>query len=119
MASQESWSTHEWIHFLRKLPRDLSPTLLEKLGQELGLDAQNNAEIRCEWLTLCVQAGRPGVEPALREFLVGIGRRKFLQPIYDAMQKTPEGLTLAKSIYGEARDGYHSFVRSSFDEKLA
>jgi len=114
----ERWSTHEWIHFLRKLPRDASADLLDRLGKQLMLDRTRNSEVRCEWLRLCVEADRPQMGPALRSFLGSVGRRKFLQPLYDAMAKTSTGLELAREIYAEARPGYHNFVRAGLDEKL-
>ena len=115
----ESWCTHEWLHFLRHLPRSLEAKQLEELGDGLGLDATRNAEIRCEWLRLCIEAGRDGIEDALSAFLCSVGRKKFVQPLLDALWSREECRPRAREIYRSARPIYHSMVRTSFDERLA
>lgn len=118
-ARTDGWCTHEWVHFLRQLPRSLDAGQLERLGRGLGLDETGNGEIRCEWLRLCIEAGRGGIEDALFEFLGKVGRKKFVQPLLDALWAREERRPLAREIYRSARPIYHSMVRTSFDERLA
>jgi len=54
----------------------------------------------------------------LDSFLVGIGRRKFLQPLYEELAKTDDGMDMAQQIYKEARSGYHSVSVRTIDEIL-
>jgi hypothetical protein len=51
-------------------------------------------------------------------FLVTVGRRKFLVPLYAQLSKTPEGKQRAKAIYAQARPNYHSVATSTLDELL-
>ena len=50
------------------------------------------------------------------EFLMGMGRRKFLKPIYQELVKTPEGHERARDIYARARPRYHSISQRTLDE---
>jgi hypothetical protein len=43
----------------------------------------------------------------LEEFLVAIGRRKFIKPLYEELVKTDGGRARALAIYKKARPGYH------------
>ena len=117
-SATNAWCSQEWVFFLRHLPRPLEASTLSALGETLGLDAKTNADIRCEWLRLCVESGRGGIEEPLRAYLGSVGRKRFLQPIYDAMWAREEFRFLAREIYAMARPMYHVFVRKILDEKL-
>ena len=54
----------------------------------------------------------------LEEFLMDVGRRKYLEPLYKELKKTPEGLAVAKAIYAKARPRYHAVSRGTIDELL-
>jgi len=54
----------------------------------------------------------------MEDFLVTVGRRKFLQPLYEELAKTEDGLALAKKIYKRARPNYHSVSSGTIDEIL-
>jgi len=74
-----------------------------------------NAEILDEWLLIAV---RNHYEPAyarLEEFLISVGRRKYLKPLYSELVKTPEGKARAAAIYKKARSGYHPITASTVD----
>ena len=53
----------------------------------------------------------------LETFLVNVGRRKFLTPLYKAMVETGQK-TLADAIYRQARPNYHSVATGTMDELL-
>jgi leukotriene-A4 hydrolase len=109
------WTPWHWVHFLRSLPDTITAEQLGALDSAFELSKSSNAEILGEWLT---QAARHRYEPSyprMESFLIEIGRRKFLMPIYRALSDTPEGLELAQAIYAKARPGYHSISRGSLD----
>lgn len=107
LASKD-WSTHEWLHFIRALPDSLNDQQIADLDQTFGWTKSQNSEIKAAWFTLAIKQGYgKQILPAIREFLVNVGRRKFLTPIYTAMIEN--GMTEeAKSIFNEARQNYHS-----------
>ncbi|MCA9683199.1 MAG: leukotriene A4 hydrolase C-terminal domain-containing protein [Myxococcales bacterium] len=112
----KGWSPWLWLHFLRSLPKNVGSEQLAALDEAFAFTKSGNAEILGQWLVL---AARVRYEPAyarLEEFLISVGRRKFLTPIYRALAATPEGLEQARAIYAKARPGYHAISRGTIDE---
>ncbi|MES1242941.1 MAG: M1 family metallopeptidase [Acidobacteriota bacterium] len=114
----QGWTTHHWLHFLRSLPSPSNVQTLAQLDDAFKLSASNNSEILSAWLLLAIQSRYEPAYPALERFLTGMGRRKFLQPLYAELAKTPEGTEMALRIYKKARPGYHSVSRQTVDEIL-
>lgn len=112
------WSTHEWLHFLRGLPIHNTEDKLASLGQKFDLDKSNNAEIVAIWLEKNIQAGRTNeVWEQLEDFLIKVGRRKFLMPLYRALAEHDQ-LQLAQNIFDKAGKNYHSVSYHSVDHLL-
>jgi hypothetical protein len=57
--------------------------------------------------------------PAMKEFLVSVGRRKFLVPLYGAMMDNPHLEMMARQIYTVARKNYHYVSVRTLDDKMA
>ena len=111
------WSSHEWVHFIKNMPTDLSSGLMKKLDEAFDFTNSGNAEILGVWYVHCARAlYSPAFEP-MSNFLIETGRRKFLMPIYKELVKTTKGKALAEQIYEKARPNYH-FVASSSIDKL-
>jgi len=119
----KDWSTHEWLRFLRKIKGSSAENLV-KLDAQYRLTASTNAEIAAQWFvnTLSLEGGYTAPQgmdllASVKAFLVKVGRRKFLSPIYAAMlegQRQEQAL----KIYREARSNYHAVARESLDEML-
>jgi leukotriene-A4 hydrolase len=116
--NSSGWTTHHWLYFLRHSPRPLPANRMEDLDQAFGFTRTGNSEILHEWLLLAIESGYERADGALREFLTSQGRRKFLRPLYAKMAETPEGLEKARSIYRDARPGYHSVSVATIDTIL-
>jgi hypothetical protein len=56
--------------------------------------------------------------PKLDQFLIEVGRRKYIKPLYQELAKTPHGLAHAKTVYAKARPGYHPISAASINEIL-
>ena len=109
----EKWSSHEWLHFLRKLPKDSSLEDLKKLDTAFEFTSSGNSEILNAWFQLTIPTGYKAADKALENFLMTVGRRKFLQPLYTALyMKDP---LRAKRIYKNARENYHSVSTQTLD----
>jgi aminopeptidase N len=115
----EGWNTHQWLHFLRGLPSPLAAERMADLDAAFRLTDSGNSEILAAWLELAVASGYHPADAALEEFLIHVGRRKFLEPLYRALAATPEGLERAREIYRRARPGYHPLSRGAVEEILA
>jgi hypothetical protein len=88
------------------------------LDAAFHLSQTGNSEVLDAWLLKVVNSKYEAAYPELEKFLMTVGRRKYIQPLYAAMAKTPEGAERALRIYEKARPGYHSVSQSSIDEVL-
>jgi leukotriene-A4 hydrolase len=114
----KAWTAHEWIHFLTAVPGDLGRDKMAALDAAFGLTKSGNSEVLLQWLLLAI---RNGYEPAygrLEGFLTEQGRRKFLEPLYRELAKTPAGKERALAIYRKARPTYHPASAEAVDEIL-
>ncbi len=115
----DGWVTMQWIHFLDGVPKDVPESKLEELDAAHDLTGVGNSEVLVAWLKLNLRAGWERTPVAVRErlerFLMRVGRRKFLEPLYKAMAQTPEGLARAREIYAAARPRYHSVSAHTID----
>lgn len=111
----DGWTTHHWLHFLKKLPQNLKPEQMADLDAAFKFTNTGNAEILSAWLIRAIASQYKPAYPALEKFLTSMGRRKFLRPLYAEMAKTPEGMEMARRIYAKARPTYHSVSYSTID----
>lgn len=116
-VSTAGWTTHHWLHFLRGLPV-LPAARMADLDSRFSLSAGGNSEILSTWLLKVVESRYEPAYPALERFLIEVGRRKYLKPIYAALAKSPQGAEQALRIYEKARPGYHAVSRMTVDEIL-
>ncbi|QIL75089.1 M1 family metallopeptidase [Hymenobacter sp. HDW8] len=112
------WSTHEWVHFVQGLPADLTGGQIAELDAAFQLTKSGNAEILAAWLPVALAAGHLPAEEATQRFLLRVGRRKFLTPLYKALLALPDGKARAQAIYARARPTYHAVATSTFDALL-
>jgi leukotriene A-4 hydrolase/aminopeptidase len=111
-----SWTTHEWLHFLRRLPDPLDRARMEELDRTFRLTRTGNAEIAHQWLLIAIRSRYEAAYSRLEEYLISIGRRKLIRPLYEEMVKTPEGKERARAIYLKARSGYHPIAVTTIDD---
>lgn len=116
--STAGWTTHEWLRFLRGLPDDLSVNRMRELDEAFGFTQSGNSEIQAAWFEKAISADYRQVRPALEEFLLEVGRRKFLQPLYETLARDPEWREWGTDVYRRARPGYHSVSYQTIDEIL-
>lgn len=130
------WTTQERLHFLKFVQSALEPPasaggpagtqlsqtertrLMGELDRALELTRSGNSEVAFQWLMMSI---RNQYEPAysrLEEFLLSVGRRKFIRPLYQELAKTPEGRERALAIYRRARATYHPIAVTTIDQDL-
>ena len=111
-------STNEVLYLISHLPSDITLKQMSDLDNTFKFTASGNSEIQAVWYTLAVRMKYLPAYSNIEMFLINVGRRKFLMPLYKEMVKTPEGKEWAKRIYSKARPNYHSVAYSSVDEIL-
>ncbi len=112
------WSTHEWIHFVKNLPDSVKVTQMTMLDKAFNLSSSGNAEILAVWFERSIVSDYQSAFPFMKEFLIRVGRRKFLQPIYESLAKTEIHKAWAKEVYKEARSNYHYVSFNTIDDIL-
>lgn len=69
----------------------------------------------------CLMATRNKYEaayPRLEQFLLTVGRRLFIKPLYEELAKTEDGMRIARSVYRTARRLYHPITQATIDKIL-
>jgi len=88
---------------------------MAELDAAFGLTASRNNEVAFQWLLMSLRSRYAPALPRLEEFLVSIGRRKYIKPLYEELVRTPEGLARARAVYARARPGYHPIAVDTVD----
>jgi leukotriene A-4 hydrolase/aminopeptidase len=133
------WTTQEWLHFLKFVQESFAPppaagapagasstqlsgtekiNLMGELDRAFRFTRSGNSEVVFQWLLMSIRNHYEAAYPRLEEFLLSVGRRKFIKPLYEELAKTPEGKERALTIYRRARSGYHPIAVASIDEVL-
>ena len=109
------WTLHEWLHFINNLPLTMSVERMEALDKAFNLTHSTNAEIAHAWYLLSLRVGYEAVYPAMEEYLIAIGRRKLIVPLYKELAETAKGKAWALKVYEKARPGYHGLAQGTVD----
>jgi len=114
------WSTHEWLHFLNGLP-ELTQAQYEELDDTFSLTGTQNAETAFAWYMQAIKGGYEPAYPALEEFLMTVGRGKFIYRLYGALKDSGrEDLQYwAQDVFEAASPGYHPIAQRRIGDILA
>ncbi|HXC16110.1 MAG TPA: M1 family metallopeptidase [Holophagaceae bacterium] len=112
------WSTQERLRFLLALPANLTLDQMRSLDDAFHITEKGNAEVEDVWLLLAIQHGYAPADARLRAYMIEIGRRKLIVPLYQALARTPKGKAKALDIYKTARPGYHPIAQATVDNVL-
>ena len=115
---KKEWVTAEWLDFLNSLPQELTAEQMAELDRRFAFSRSGNSEVLFAWLMHAVRNTWEPAFPALEDFLTRMGRRKFLRPLYQALQDNPKTRDLARKIYAKARPTYHPISVSAVDAIL-
>jgi aminopeptidase N len=109
------WTTHEWLHFLRKMPDALTAMQMQALDNQFHFTQSGNSEIADLWYILAARHHYDAAYKAMEAFLSRVGRQKFLLPLYEEMMKTGQA-DFAKRIYNKYRQNYHPLTQAKLDK---
>jgi aminopeptidase N len=113
-----TWSTQEWLRFIQALPEKLPRDRMAELDHAFKLTQSGNAEIAHQWLLLAVKSDYAPAAGRLEAYLISIGRRKLIVPLYGALIATPEGRNRAQAIFAKAKPGYHPITVEAVEKLL-
>ena len=117
-TKREDFITQEWQTFVRGLDKNVSPETLEKLDNQFHFSAEANPGIKSDWFKLSVRNGYIGARPEMEKYLIKIGRRWYIEGIYQALMDSADNdnKAFAKNTFAKAKDGYHAVTRNTIKE---
>ena len=116
--TRDKYIAQEWQLFIRRLPNKIDPEWMRNLDKNLNFKNWGNAEIMNEWYILGINSGYEDIRPNMEKFLIKVGRRKYIAPIYQELAKTPENLIWAREVFDKAKNNYHYISRTTVQEIL-
>ena len=119
----EKWSTHEWLHFLSYLSNDdlgnaVTNAGMQQLDETFNLTGTQNAETAFAWYMQAIRGGYEPAYPALENFLMTVGRGKFIYRLYGALKDNGQA-EMANRIFAEAKAGYHPIAQRRISDILS
>ena len=112
------WSSNEWVYFLRGISRDVDSHRYGQLDQVFKLSQTDNAEIAAAWFEAALRNGYGSeILGEIEAFLGRVGRRKFVVPLFRAMEERGLGRE-AREIYARVYERYHAVTQRSVNELL-
>jgi aminopeptidase N len=110
------FTTHHWQRLLRSLDK-LDSNVLRKIDSKFNL-SQQNAEIAFDWFLLALKNDFHDIKDPLKDYLLKIGRRKFVAPLFREIVKNESLKAWSLEWYPQARKMYHSVTYNTVDEIL-
>lgn len=112
--------TQEWMTFIRSLNENTSPEVLHDIDEQLKFSTEANSALKSAWFQLAVKAGYREIRPEMAAYLKQIGRRWYIESIYQALHdsKNADDLKWAKDVFAEAKGNYHYVSKSTIQELL-
>jgi aminopeptidase N len=117
-ATIKPWIVHQKVLFLEELPQTLSAEDCAHVERLFEIDTQGNNEILLPWFCIAAASTYRKAFPRIRDFLGGVGRGKYLRPLYRALFTNPETRPLALELFAEFKDRYHSVARGAVQRIL-
>lgn len=113
----EDWVTQQWLRFLSGIQKP-TQAQMKALDKAFSLTRSGNSEILSAWLAIATRNNYAPANARLDLFLMTVGRRKFLVPLYQALLEADNGKERAMAIYKRARMRYHAVSQRTLDEML-
>ncbi|NNE55002.1 MAG: aminopeptidase, partial [Flavobacteriales bacterium] len=121
IASEEipwdSWVYQEKNRFVTGIRDDIGADRMAELDSLYLIGQSGNNEVLFSWLEKSIRNSYRASYSRLETFLVNVGRRKFLTPLYRAMKETGQ-TDMALNIYTKARPNYHAVATQTMDDLL-
>lgn len=112
-----NWVYQEKYRFLFNLPEAVTYAQMQELEDAFEISKTGNNEVLFAWLKQSVLNDYTPSYDRLEEFMVSVGRRKFIEPLYQALiDVNKKGMAL--DIYKKARPNYHAVATDTMDGML-
>lgn len=118
-STRGDFTSQEWQTFIRGLDPSISNEIMNKIDAQFKFSTEGNPALKSDWFYLAVKSGNKVLRPEAAEYLKKIGRRWYIESIYQACKDSEDADDLAwgKSVFKEAQNNYH-FVSKSTIQKI-
>ena len=112
--------TQEWQTFIRALDHSISNELMNQIDEQLKFSTEGNPALKSDWFFLGVSSGNKSLRPETAKYLNKIGRRWYIESIYQACRdsKDNDNLAWGKEVFHSAQKNYHFVSKSTIKEIL-
>ena len=100
------------------MPDSISKSQMKALDGQFKFSNNGNNEILFTWLMLVTKSEYQPAYAKIESFLMTVGRRKFVAPLFESMASNEKLMPMAKRIYKGARENYHSVTFETVDGLL-
>ena len=107
------------MYFVDSLKPSQPAQRLGRLDSALHLSGTPNGEIASHWYVLAAQSHYLAARGSMGKFLAGVGRPKFVVPVYRALAQDPEGRRFAEQVFASAKSSYHPNTVKAVEKALA
>ncbi|KAH1192250.1 hypothetical protein GLYMA_20G244100v4 [Glycine max] len=108
------WQGQEWELYLDNLPKSIEASQVIDLDSRYKLSESKDYEVKVSFLQRAISCGCKTYYNEVEKTLKGVGRMKYLRPLYTALVKgsgKEDGKVFAKRIFSEARECYHPIAQ--------
>ena len=106
------------MKFLNDIDNKADAARLKELDAAFGLAKTGNNEVAFRFYRAAVHAGYRDVRPQVQAFLMSVGRKKFVVPLYAALRANPQDRAWAEGVYKAARERYHPETQVGVDKAM-
>jgi len=114
----KNWTALEWMKFLNDIDNKTDAAHLKELDAAFGLAKTGNNEVAFRFYRAAAHAGYRAVRPQMQAFLMSVGRKKFVVPLYVALRAQGEDRAWAENVYKAARERYHPETQVGVDKAM-
>lgn len=113
-----TWNASEWMYFLNNIDKQANAKQLEELDQLFGLGKTGNKEVAFRFYLASIHAGYLTIQSPLNDFLMSVGRRKFVLPLYQALLEKQDQRKWTQELYIKAKPRYHPMTQEGVDKLM-
>ncbi|KAK7310303.1 hypothetical protein RJT34_07734 [Clitoria ternatea] len=108
------WQGQEWELYLDNLPKSIEVSQIIDLDSRYKLSESKDYEVKVSFLQRAIACGCKAYYDEVEKTLKGVGRMKYLRPLYTALVKgsgKEDDKVFAKRLFLEARECYHPIAQ--------
>ncbi|MFT6442716.1 MAG: aminopeptidase N [Crocinitomicaceae bacterium] len=119
-SKRGDFTSQEWQTFIRGLDESIPNEMMNKIDAQFKFSTEGNPALKSDWFYLAIKSGNKKLRPEAAAYLNKIGRRWYIESIYQACKDSedPDDLAWGKTVFAEAQKNYHFVSKSTIQEIL-